>query len=189
MGKKRTARKEVKPDSVYVDQKWKVVSGSLKAPRGRKAHTLFKSFGEKIPFESLSKVENEVKSQLGKYRKSVVKGVYVAQDSMTYPRYIGRGDIFGRLKARHEKQRDELRYFSFYVVQSDYHEREIESLLIHIVGPLLTFNQRKKREDIEAPKVTDFEAGTHFIERQKRRGKKKTNRRSKLSTDRLSREK
>jgi len=172
MGKKQSSQKILLNQKVYVGSKWKVVSGYLKPPPGPPAHTLFKSFGEKIPFESLAKVKIAVKSQLGMYKKSVVNGIYIAQDSMTYPRYIGRGNIFSRLKARYKAQPDELKYFSFYVILSDYHEREIESLLIHLLGPLLTFNQRKKREDIEAPKVKDFESGTHFIERQKKRGRK-----------------
>jgi hypothetical protein len=98
-------------------------------------------------------------------------GVYVAHDSMGYARYIGRGDIFTRLKARKKAQRLELSYFSFYVVLEKTHEREIESLLIRAAGPLLEFNNRKRRENIQAADTRDFEAGTQFYERQYKRGR------------------
>jgi hypothetical protein len=56
-------------------------------------------------------------------------------------------------------------YYSFYVVAQKIHEREIETLLIHAAGPLLDFNDKKKRPGIQAGSVKDFEAGTLFYER------------------------
>jgi hypothetical protein len=122
--------------------------------------------GEKIPYEFLNDTKKAVRDTVGD-----VKGVYVSHDSMGYPRYIGRGDIFGRLKSRLAAQRLELKYFSFYVVEKKIHEREIETIMIHTAGPLLEFNNKKKRVDIQAGDIKDFEAGTHFIERQYKRGR------------------
>ena len=97
---------------------------------------------------------------------------------MGYPRYIGRGDIFGRLAARHKAQVLELAYFSFFVVENKMHEREIETIMIRAAGPLLDFNERKVRIDIQPGNAGDFEAGTFYIERQYRKGKKKRERKN-----------
>jgi hypothetical protein len=66
----------------------------------------------------------------------------------------------------------ELRYFSFFVVKDEIHEREVETIMIRAAGPLLAFNSRKVRDDILAGDVRDFERGTKYIERQYKRGKK-----------------
>ncbi len=92
-------------------------------------------------------------------------GVYVAHDSMGYARYVGRGDIFARLKARRDAQILELKYFSFYVVLSKNHEREIETVLIRSASPLLQFNERKKEVSILPGNINDYEAGTDFYVR------------------------
>ncbi len=99
-------------------------------------------------------------------------GIYVAHDSMGYARYVGRGNIFTRLKARQKAQVLELIYFSFYVVHDKKHEREIETLLIRAAGPLLAFNTRKKQVTILPGNIRDYEPGTHFYERQYKKGKK-----------------
>lgn len=91
---------------------------------------------------------------------------------MGCPRYIGRGDIFLRLEARHKAQPLELKYFSFYVVSEKKHEREIETLLIRAAGFLLEFNDRKKRGGIAHGNIRDFEAGTLFYERQQKKGRR-----------------
>lgn len=98
-------------------------------------------------------------------------GVYIAHDSMGYARYVGRGDIFTRLKFRRRAQRAELHYFSFYVVLDKKHEREIETILIRAAGPQLHFNSRKRRVDVQPGDVRDFERGTVFFARQGRRGR------------------
>jgi hypothetical protein len=153
-----------------------VVRGDLQPGRGRpsKVEQLLKVVGEKIPYETLPAVQKDV---LLKFANA--KGVYVAHDSMGTPRYIGRGDIFGKLKAIQKKHPLELQYFSFYVVVDKKHEHELETLLIHTVGPLLEFNENKKRTDIEHAKIADFEAGTSFYERQKKKGKKTTTKKKK----------
>ena len=96
----------------------------------------------------------------------------IAHDSMGVARYIGRGNIFERLKSRRRAQVLELVYFSFYVGFDKTNEREIETLLIRAVGPQLYFNSRKKREDIHPGNIRDYEAGTFFFERQYKRGRK-----------------
>lgn len=91
---------------------------------------------------------------------------------MGYARYVGRGLIFPRLTARKRAQPLELAYYSFYVLKTREQEREIESLLTRVGGPLLEFNERKRRQNIKAGDVRDFEAGTYFFERQRKRGRR-----------------
>lgn len=152
---------------------WKITKGQL-ISRGNTTSVnkgLFKLFAEKIPCEFLKDIKEKIVKEFGKYNK--IEGVYVVHDSMTYPRYIGRGDIFGRIGSRLKTHPEELKYFSFYVVESKKHEREIESLLVHITGTLLQFNEKKKRLGTKAGNVQDFERGTFFLERQYKRGKRK----------------
>ena len=72
---------------------WTIVMGELKRSRGRPNNTqpIFKMIGEKIPFVFLNQVENK-RSEA----KRSTNGIYIAHDSMGYPRYIGRGKIFAR---------------------------------------------------------------------------------------------
>jgi hypothetical protein len=155
--------------TIWYDSTWTVRAGQLKPGRGRprNAKPLFKAVGEKIPFGALDKVRHHLAAE--KIRPT---GIYVAHDSMGVARYIGRGNIFQRLKARRKAQQLELQYFSFFVGLDKNHEREIETVLIRSVGPALYFNTRKKREDIQPGNVRDYEAGTRFVERQYKRGRK-----------------
>ncbi len=149
---------------------WRIVHGNLAIPAGRPAtiEKLFKAIGEKIPYEFLKDVKKYfVEEQI----PSV--GVYIAHDSMGYPRYIGRGNIFSRLDARRKAQVLELAYFSFFIVFHKPHEREIETIMIRAAGPLLDFNNKKIRNDIQPADVRDFEPGTIYIERKYTRGQKK----------------
>ena len=162
---------KVTEDVVYSDRRyWKVASGSLKRGQGHPGRTehLFRVVGEKLPFIALPSVRNHLKAS-----GLSTQGVYIAHDSMGCPRYIGRGNIFGRLSARQHAHPYELVYFSFYVVSEKKHEREIETLLIRAAGFLLEFNDRKKRVGIAHGNVRDFEGGTLFYERQKKKGKQK----------------
>lgn len=154
---------------VYKDKElWNVQFGELKRHQGNPGNTehLFRVIGEKLPYEALSAVRKHVME-----KGFGANGVYIAHDSMGFPRYIGRGAIFSRLKARQDAQILELMYFSFYVVSEKKHEREIETLLIRAAGPLLEFNTRKKRVDIMPGNIRDYEAGTFFYERQYKKGK------------------
>ena len=171
MAAKRKARLTKQTTAtVYADNgRWKVLWGELKRGRGRPSRTahLFRVVGEKLPFEALPDVRFHLKDMGHPHQ-----GVYVAHDSMGCPRYIGRGDIFQRLEARQKAQPLELKYFSFYVVSDEKHEREIETLLIRAASFLLEFNSRKRRIGIDHGNVRDFEAGTLFYERQQRKGRR-----------------
>jgi len=154
--------------TIYDDKQfWVVQQGKLQRSQGRpqKTEHLFRVVGEKLPFAALEEIRADLRQlHLG------MEGVYVAHDSMGCPRYIGRGRIFGRLKARKKAHPLELEYFSFYVVSEKKHEREVETLLIRAAGFLLEFNTRKKRVGLESGNVRDYEAGTVFYERQRRKG-------------------
>jgi hypothetical protein len=167
--KKAAATKVVEARVAEIGNQWTVHFGRLARRQGNpgKAEHLFKAVGEKLPYAALNAVKKDMK-QRGLSRQ----GVYIAHDSMGFPRYIGRGSIFGRLRTRLKAQPLELSYFSFYVVTEKKHEREIETLLIRAAGPLLEFNSKKKRVGIGHGNIKDFEAGTLFYERQRKKGKR-----------------
>ena len=171
MSKRKPAARKILSGKIWTDdQKWSVHHGELKPGRGRPAgaERLFQVVAEKLPYASLDEVRKHMKSNDLSHN-----GVYIAHDSMGYARYVGRGNIFNRLKS-HKKAHDlELAYFSFYVVHDKKHEREIETILIRAAGPLLEFNDRKKRVTIKAGNLHDYEAHTQFYERQYKKGKAK----------------
>ncbi len=143
--KKGYSRKQT-GERVWSDQTWSVYAGELTRGRGHPhlLRQLFSVVAEKIPFGAIDSVARDLATlDVSPY------GVYVAHDSMGYARYIGRGDVFSRLKAKKKAQELELQYFSFYIVADKTHEREIETLLIRAGGPQLHFNSRKKRVDIK----------------------------------------
>lgn len=149
---------------------WQIAMGKLVPPPGRprKTKSLFRHVAEKIPFEYLATVREEFR-QAGWDRE----GVYIAHDSMGYARYVGRGHVFARLNRRYQQNPLELSYFSFYIIANKNHEREIETLMIRLGGAHLHFNSQKKRVDIRAGNIRDYEAGTRFIERRRRRSRSK----------------
>lgn len=163
--------KKVTEQSVFRNAQWTVCRGMLTKPVkvGRPikdVEHLFKVVGEKLPYESLSKVSQALKEEgVG------TKGVYVAHDSMGCPRYIGRGDIFSRLAQHKKKYKLELTYFSFYVVAEKKHEREVETLLIRAAGFLLELNDRKKGWGVYPGDIKDYETGTIFFERHYKKGR------------------
>lgn len=166
---KKASVKTVKVAKIWGDDQWIVRFGKLNPGRGRPeaVERLFVVVGEKLPFESIEQVNKHLKGE-GISRN----GVYIAHDSMGYARYIGRGAIFSRLRARRQAQVLELKYFSFYVVKEKKHEREVETLLIRAAGPMLQFNTKKKRLTLSAGNIRDYEAGTFFFERRGKKGKK-----------------
>jgi hypothetical protein len=172
MAKKQNKKPSEKRDKGYVwkDSHWSVRWGRLVPTPGRPQNvkSLLSWTAEKIPYEALA----ETKKLLAD-NKAKKEGVYVAHDSMGYARYVGRGDVFSRLAAREKAFPKELVYFSFYLVAAKKHEREIETLLIRLGGAHLQFNERKKRVDISPGDVRDYEAGTSYVERQKKKGKKR----------------
>ena len=170
--RKKSSRKS-KVQRVWSNVQWTVGYGRLVPSPGRPAKTshLFKVVGEKLPIEALNDVRKGLRARgLGQ------EGVYVAHDSMGYARYVGRGRIFSRLKARARQSVLEVKYFSFYVVQAKLHEREIETLLIRIAAPMLYFNERKKRLDLSPGNIRDYEPGTQFYQRDYKKGRRATRR-------------
>lgn len=101
----------------------------------------------------------------------------MAHDSMGVARYGGRGSIFNRLASHKRKYPKELLYFSFFIIKNKNHEREIETALLRAAGSQMVLNQRKVRTGLEVGSVGDYEPGTHFVERQGMRGRKKNRRR------------
>ena len=166
---KQKARKKVIRKIWSDEDCWRVNFGRMVPPAGRPpgVPSLFSVVGEKLPFACIDEVRRDMIA-----RSISTDGVYIAHDSMGCPRYIGRGKVFARLKARKRRQQLELTYFSFYIVTNKKHEREVETLLIRAASPLLYFNERKKRVDIEAGSVWDYEAGTRFYQRRWQRGAK-----------------
>ena len=164
-----------------VEGDWRIIWGKLERRPGRpgKISALFRVVAEKIPFEALSAVTKLLKDQ----EISKPEGVYLAHDSMGYARYGGRGQILTRLAAHKAKYKLELAYFSFYIIENKIHERELETAIIRAAGPQLVFNERKVSEGILPGSVTDYEAGTFFIERQYRRGKKAAKKRGRPKTN------
>ncbi|MGA2851347.1 MAG: hypothetical protein ABSE46_20280 [Terracidiphilus sp.] len=165
---KTKAHKTIRVYGVYDGPQWAVNYGELLpgSGTGEEVPRLFQALGEKLPFEALAEVRKHLKKE--GIRRT---GVYIAHDSMTYARYIGRGNIFQRLAAH--KNSLELKYFSFYVVEEKTQEREIETLLIRAAGPLLQFNTKKKRLTLSVGNISDYEAGTLFFERRYKRGAKR----------------
>jgi hypothetical protein len=94
----------------------------------------------------------------------------IAHDSMGWPRYVGRGNVFRRLDRIWRIHRAELCFFSIYTIESKKHAREIETLLIRAGGSLLSFNTRKKRHDTATGWISDYEAGTAFAQRMSTKG-------------------
>lgn len=172
MAKRQNKKPSTKRDRgpVWHDSMWSVRWGKLVRGRGRRGANdkpLLSWFGEKIPFEALAETKKKLNAE-----GATKEGVYIAHDSMGFARYVGRGDVFQRLAARKRVHPAELMYFSFYIVSNKQHEREIETLLIRVGGAHLQFNERKKRVDISPGAVRDFEAGTSYVERQRKRGRK-----------------
>ncbi|MBI1273194.1 MAG: hypothetical protein GC131_03800 [Alphaproteobacteria bacterium] len=170
MGKKKQTLSKKIEAKVSKNKLWEIHRGELKRGKGRPPKTshLFRVIGEKLPVYFLDTIERDLQRQ-----GHGLDGIYIAHDSMGCARYIGRGNIFNRLRARIKAQKLEIKYYSFYVVSEKKHEREIETLLIRAAGFLLEFNTRKKRLGISSGNIKDYEAGTYFYERQYKRGRRK----------------
>lgn len=178
-GKKKNAKKpstKTITQEVWNGSSWTVQYGQLKRGRGRpgRVSRLFKYIGEKLPFEALDEVQSHFVSD-----GTAAEGVYIAHDSVGSPRYIGRGNVFTRLRAHRKAHPHELIYFSIYVVEDKQHEREVETLLIRSAGDQLVFNNRKKRVGIKPGDIRDYEPGTVFYERQTKKGRRAAVKRAK----------
>ena len=165
--KKASLTKTKQGGPVWCSEDWTVRFGLLRRGPGYppKGASLFKAVGEKLPLKALKDVKNKLESE-----GIDGDGIYMVHDSMGATRYVGHGDIFVRIRERQRAHPHELVCFSFFVVGEKRHEREIETLLVRGAGPLLEFNERKKRVGIDPGDVKDYEPGTYYLERQKRRG-------------------
>jgi hypothetical protein len=166
--KKRLGKKRI-TSIIYSDADWSVKAGTVvRAKPGKvKVGCLFKIVGEKLPFQSIKKVEQHV-TDVG----ISPNGVYLAMDSMGCTRYVGRGEVFQRLRAHKKRFSRELAFFSFYIVEKKQHEREVETLLIRTASFLAVLNERKVRASIAPGNILDYEVGTRFVERQWKKGAK-----------------
>jgi hypothetical protein len=107
---KRPAKKSPVEQIWSDSNQWTVGYGRLvPAPgRPRKTTHLFRVLGEKLPIEALDDVRDDVRAcELGE------EGVYIAHDSMGYARYVGRGQIFSRIKQQAKSSVLEIKYFHF----------------------------------------------------------------------------
>ncbi len=173
-GRKPASRKRVDYPNVWSDANWVIVAEQLVSRgRPRKIRHLFTCIAEKLPFESIGKVQRLLKDE-----EIEAEGVYMAHDSIGVARYGGRGDIFSRLRSHRRKYGGQLPYYSFYIVENKHHERELENAIIRASGQQLVFNERKKGDGIYAGSITDYEAGSYFFERQGKRGKRQKNKRT-----------
>jgi hypothetical protein len=163
----KESSKKTAEEKIASEGSWVIKRGTLvPANSTLKSSHLFKLVAEKIPCSFLGAIRKDMK------KKGISdNGVYMAHDSMGHPRYIGRGNVFTRLKIRFDSQPLELVYFSFFIVEDKQHEREIETIMIRTAGPMLAFNTRKKRQDISAGSIKDFEPGTVYYERQWKKGR------------------
>jgi hypothetical protein len=165
---KKRARKVIQKVQVSTHGNWTVSRGKLVPAPGRPGNVLsiFEIVAEKIPFECLRDVEHDMKAV-----RLTRTGIYLAHDSMGVVRYAGLGQIFYRLRERKKKYPLQLHYFSFYALAHKKHQRELETLVIRATSHLLDFNTVKKHSTIEPGSVRDYEAGTLFYQRQKKRGR------------------
>jgi hypothetical protein len=158
-------------DSLWQGDGWNVVSGRLKQRIGRpfKNSHLFYVVAEKLPYECFKEVRKQVRSFLddqGVERN----GVYMAHDSMGVARYGGRGQIFMRLASHKKKYPKQLLYFSFYIIRNKQHEREIETAILRAAGSQMVLNQKKIAQGLDTGNVADYEPGTYFVQRQRKKG-------------------
>jgi hypothetical protein len=169
--KKADLKKITNQSLLWTDGRtWTGHEGELRRGPGHpgSVQSLFKLVAEKLPYESLEAVAGHLKENGWE-----LNGVYIAHDSMGCARYVGRGNVIERLRIRKNANPLELKYFSFYLVKDRKHEREIETVLIRAAGPMLHFNDRKKRVDIRPGNIKDYEAGTRYFERHKKKGRRR----------------
>jgi len=156
-------------ETIWDGDSWIIKRGKLQRGKGRpkNGRSLFRFVAEKLPFDSLESVQRSTEENGER-----AEGVYLAHDSMGTARYGGRGQIFNRLRSHKKNFPRELAYFSFYIIEEKQHEREIETIILRAAGHQLLLNQRKVRANIDPGRISDFEPGTDFFERQKKRGRR-----------------
>lgn len=161
VSRKRTIR------TTWAGDGFRVCYGKLVPPRGRPdgVSSLFKCVAEQLPAASLEAARKQFRAS-----GLPTKGLYIVHDSLGHARYAGRGNLFGRIRARFRAHPLQLAYYSIYVIEASRHMRELETLLLRAAGPLLLFNTRKRCLDSKPGDIRDYEPGTLYLERRNRRG-------------------
>ncbi len=142
-----------------------LIRGEVRARQGRRKPSFLTLVGEMLPREAWRELPDHV------------AGVYVLFDSSETARYVGiasdvrarLGQYFtGSLEGDNDK-RAITASFSVFMVSNRKHARELESLLIHVLGPALFLNKRKQRAFGVRPDAKVFEAGTLVLQRRRSR--------------------
>lgn len=142
-----------------------LVRGEVKAKQGWRKPSFLTLVGEMLPRESWAELPDNV------------SGVYVLFDSSETARYVGISDDIRRRLSHyftlHKPEDDDKRAittsFSVFMVEHRKQARELESLLIHVLGPALVLNKKKQRRFGVRPGVEDFESGTLLLQRKSKR--------------------
>lgn len=138
-----------------------ITRGEIKIKPGRKPKPLFTVVGELLPRAAWSELPD------------TISGIYILFDAAETARYVGiSNDIKWRLKRyftethrEDEAKREVITAFSAYGVSSRQRARELESMLIHILGPQLFLNTQKHRYFGEKANYKVFEPGTLLLQR------------------------
>lgn len=138
-----------------------LIRGELKRKPGKKPRPLFTLVGELLPRSGWTELPAHV------------SGVYILFDAAETARYVGMAkDIKGRLgkyfdgnRAEDNEKRQVVTAFSVYAVSTRQRARELESLLIHAMGPQLFLNAQKHRHFGQRPDCKLFEPGTLLLRR------------------------
>ncbi|HEY1728280.1 MAG TPA: GIY-YIG nuclease family protein [Candidatus Baltobacteraceae bacterium] len=120
--------------------------------------------GEMLPWESWSELPDNI------------SGVYVLFDSSETARYVGisnnvrerLGTYFQGGVSADDQKRQLTTSFSVFMVAGIKHARELESLLIHVLGPALFLNKAKQRKFSIRPNEKAFEPGTLLLRRKRK---------------------
>lgn len=138
-----------------------LIRGELKRKPGKKPTPLFTLVGELLPRESWQELPEHV------------SGVYILFDGSETARYVGLAkNVRRRFKTYFtgsnpddDDKRQVVTAFSVYAVSTRKRARELESLLIHAMGPQLILNDRKHRLFGQRPDCKLFEPGTLLLRR------------------------
>jgi len=138
-----------------------LLRGELRRKAGKRPKPLFTLVGELLPRDSWDELPDHL------------SGVYILFDAAETARYVGMAkDMKDRLRSyfagyrkEDEEKRQVVTAFSVYAVATRQRARELESLLIHAMGPQLFLNKRKHRDFGHAPDCKLFEPGTLLLKR------------------------
>jgi GIY-YIG catalytic domain-containing protein len=146
----------LKPDGAAL-----ITHGEIKSKAGKRASPLFTLVGELLPANSWRELSDRL------------SGVYILYDASETARYVGisknikkrLGTYFIGSHTIDEKKRAVAVAYSVYAVSTRARAREVESLLIHAMGPQLFLNDRKHRYFAQKPDCQVFEPRTLIVKR------------------------